>query len=166
MCPIYAQDISKICPRCAQDMPKIHPRYAHDILKICQRYSQDMPKISGIIWQNPKNITESLTDWVTDSPIWIQEMLVHLKMRMLCVNVITTVCLAGQVELKSFLGTCVNTGSSLDSCLLQLADKLKWGWRSLDQVLSYLGVGRWCIWLARDKAGNLVVEQDGTRMVE
>merc|ERR1712107_960341 len=31
----------------------------------------------------------------------------------------------GQVELKSFLGTCVNTGSSLDSCLLQLADKLK-----------------------------------------
>merc|ERR1712107_168964 len=31
----------------------------------------------------------------------------------------------GQVELKSFLGTCVNTGSSLDSCLLQLANKLK-----------------------------------------
>ena len=66
-----------------------------------------------------------LTVSLTDSPIWIQEMLAHLNMRMLCFNVITTVCLAGQVELKSFLGTCVNTGSSLDSCLLQLADKLK-----------------------------------------
>ena len=117
-----------------------------------------MPHISGIIWQN---LTDSLTEWVTDSQIWIQEMLAHLNMRMLCFNVITTVCLAGQVELKSFLGTCVNTGSSLDSCLLQLADKLKWGWRSF-----VLASSRWWIWLARDKAGNLAVEQDGTRMVE
>merc|ERR1712130_688596 len=31
----------------------------------------------------------------------------------------------GQVELRSFLGNCVNSGTNLDSCLLQLADKLR-----------------------------------------
>merc|ERR1712018_990405 len=31
----------------------------------------------------------------------------------------------GQVELRSFLGNCVNGGTNLDSCLLQLADKLR-----------------------------------------
>merc|ERR1712210_424482 len=31
----------------------------------------------------------------------------------------------GQLELRSFLGNCVNGGTNLDSCLLQLADKLK-----------------------------------------
>ena len=31
--------------------------------------------ISGIIWQNLKNINR----WLTDSPTWIQEMLAHLK---------------------------------------------------------------------------------------
>ena len=31
--------------------------------------------ISGNCWQNLKN----LTDWLTDSPTWIQEMLAHLK---------------------------------------------------------------------------------------
>merc|ERR1711953_527176 len=31
----------------------------------------------------------------------------------------------GQLELKSFLGNCVNGGTNLDSCLLQLAEKLK-----------------------------------------
>merc|ERR1712184_226011 len=31
----------------------------------------------------------------------------------------------GQLELRSFLGNCVNGGTNLDSCLLQLADKLR-----------------------------------------
>merc|ERR1712061_946734 len=31
----------------------------------------------------------------------------------------------GQLELKSFLGNCVNGGTNLDFCLLQLAEKLK-----------------------------------------
>merc|ERR1712032_1364906 len=31
----------------------------------------------------------------------------------------------GQLELRNFLGNCVNSGTNLDSCLLQLADKLK-----------------------------------------
>merc|ERR1712244_100639 len=31
----------------------------------------------------------------------------------------------GQLELRSFLGNCVNGGTNLDSCLLQLAEKLK-----------------------------------------
>ena len=39
--------------------------------------------------------------------------------------------------------------------------RLKKSWSSF-----VLARSRWCIWLARDKAGNLAVEQDGTRMVE
>jgi len=31
----------------------------------------------------------------------------------------------GQADLRNFLGNCVNSGTNLDSCLLQLADKLK-----------------------------------------
>merc|ERR1712061_379182 len=31
----------------------------------------------------------------------------------------------GQLELRRFLGNCVNGGTNLDSCLLQLADKLR-----------------------------------------
>ena len=39
--------------------------------------------------------------------------------------------------------------------------RLKKSWSSF-----VLARSRWWIWLARDKAGNLAVEQDGTRMVE
>ena len=62
ICIIYVQDTPKLC----QDMPNICPRYAKDMPKINSRYASQSKTISGIIWQNLKNICRWLTDWLSN----------------------------------------------------------------------------------------------------
>ena len=55
-------------------MPKKSPRHAQDIYipEICRWYTRDMPKIQ-------QNLRKFITEWLTDSPTWSQEILAHLK---------------------------------------------------------------------------------------
>ena len=108
ICPRYTRDLPKICSKYAWDMPKICPRYAQDMPKIpsmitnldyqtwltilttnldyqswlptlttnCAVESRQSEAISDNSWQNP---TTLLSEWVSHSPTWIQEMVAHLK---------------------------------------------------------------------------------------
>ena len=71
----YAWDMSEIYLRYAWDMPEICLRYALELPEICLRVS-----VSQSLSQSwDLNSRDGLTDWLTDWPALVLNMLSHLK---------------------------------------------------------------------------------------
>ena len=148
----------EICQRYAKVMPRICLRHAQNMPKICPRYA---PYIRHYLTKS-----HWLTDWMSD---WLSNMdprdastSKHEDVMFQCDNYCVS-CRSSWAE--KFPGDVRQ--HRLQPRLLppparrQAQVRLKKSWSSF-----VLARSRWWIWLARDKAGNLAVEQDGTRMVE